>query len=398
MANCHSASFNYFTISNSYFKYSSNNKPAVVVMSICNNNTTTIASYNTFVYEAVRLLGPPATFQPSKLKVVTVREDANSYSWITPRTYILSHCDFTADLTLTVSSVIDIDQLKGWYSKDDVVAEWKKVKDDLCLHIHCFVSGPNLLLDLAAEFRYHIFSKEMPLVLQAVLNGDSTLFEQHPELMDAIVRVYFHSSSQKYNRMECWGSLKDAATGRQVGQINVLDAEKDHRPEKRSVKSLFQALLAFIVSGLLLVQGSSRDDDLALAKSTISLNSASSSFLPACLEQTNLKRGSESGSPSCHTQICCLCVNIKKHCLGSLALLEELLSLIISGRWWWKGYRSVPWSCRHLIGRSFVQRGGDEHGGLDLLGQMPHCREPIPRQSLPSGPVRPRDGPPSLVD
>lgn len=55
-------------------------------------------------------------------------------------------------------------QLKGWYSKDDVVAEWKRVNGEMCLHIHCYVSGLNLLLDLAAEFRYHIFSKEMPLV------------------------------------------------------------------------------------------------------------------------------------------------------------------------------------------------------------------------------------------
>jgi len=55
-------------------------------------------------------------------------------------------------------------QLNGWYNKDDVVAEWKKVKDEMCLHVHCYVSGPNPLLDLAAEFRYHIFSKELPLV------------------------------------------------------------------------------------------------------------------------------------------------------------------------------------------------------------------------------------------
>lgn len=56
-------------------------------------------------------------------------------------------------------------QLRGWYEKDDVVAEWKSVNKEMCLHIHCFVSGPNPLLDLAAEFRYHIFSKEMPLVI-----------------------------------------------------------------------------------------------------------------------------------------------------------------------------------------------------------------------------------------
>lgn len=62
-------------------------------------------------------------------------------------------------------------QLRGWYSKDDVVAEWKKLEGQLALLVHCYVSGPNLVLDLAAEFRYHIFSKEMPLV--SVLLCDS---------------------------------------------------------------------------------------------------------------------------------------------------------------------------------------------------------------------------------
>lgn len=58
-------------------------------------------------------------------------------------------------------------QLSGWYNRlqrDDVVAEWKKVKDEMSLHVHCHVSGAHLLLDLAAEFRYHIFTKELPLV------------------------------------------------------------------------------------------------------------------------------------------------------------------------------------------------------------------------------------------
>ena len=48
-------------------------------------------------------------------------------------------------------------------------------------------------------------------VLQAVLYGDSALFKKHPELMEAVVWVYFHSSSAKYNCIECWGPLKDAA-------------------------------------------------------------------------------------------------------------------------------------------------------------------------------------------
>ncbi|KAJ7965466.1 protein STAY-GREEN LIKE, chloroplastic [Quillaja saponaria] len=217
------------------------------VLRSSNRYLKTRASYNTLVSEAVRLLGPPAKFETSKLKVVLVEEEINKYSSILPRTYILSHCDFTANLTLTISNVINLDQLIGWYKKDDVVAEWKKVKDELCLHIHCFVSGPNLLMDLAAEFRYHIFSKEMPLVLKAIQHGDSVLFSEHPQLEHAIVRVYFHSSSKKYNRTECWGPLNDAMEGRQVDQFQGL-INRDHPPEKwPGPKSVFQALFSFLL-------------------------------------------------------------------------------------------------------------------------------------------------------
>ncbi|GMP46634.1 hypothetical protein CsSME_00014703 [Camellia sinensis var. sinensis] len=142
-------------------------------------------------------------------------------------------------------------QLKGWYSKDDVVAEWKEVKGDTYLDVHCYVSGPNLLLDPAAEFRYHIFSKELPLVLKAVMHGDSLLFTEHQELFDAFVRVYFHSSLKKYNRVECWGPLKDAAQGRRGDQISGLlnSGTEDSHPPKiwGSPKSIFQALFAFLL-------------------------------------------------------------------------------------------------------------------------------------------------------
>lgn len=35
----------------------------------------------------------------------------NKYAGIIPRTYILSHCDFTANLTLTISHVINLEQV-----------------------------------------------------------------------------------------------------------------------------------------------------------------------------------------------------------------------------------------------------------------------------------------------
>lgn len=224
----------------------SSTRPNSVLLSAISHNRD---SYNTFVSEAARLLGP-ARFDASKLKVEFMGEEMNSYVGIIPRTYILSHCDFTANLTLTVSNVINLEQLKGWYSKDDVVAEWKRVNGEMCLHIHCYVSGPNLMLDLAAEFRYHIFSKEMPLVLEAVLHGDSPLFREHPELLDALVRVYFHSSLKKYNRIECWGPLKDAVEERPRDHTQGVTASIDppRPPDKWArPKSLFQVLFAFLL-------------------------------------------------------------------------------------------------------------------------------------------------------
>ncbi|XP_057448254.1 magnesium dechelatase SGRL, chloroplastic [Lotus japonicus] len=250
---CHCA-YTAFTFSSSTKEFSTANpnnmllKPSArcrpFLLSSINNSTP---SYNTLVSEAVRLLVPPAKFEASKLKVVLLEDQMNKYASIIPRTYILSHCDLTANLTLAVSNVIKLEQLRGWYEKDDVVAEWKKVKNEMCLHVHCFVSGPNPFLDLAAEFRYHIFSKEMPLVLKAIQYGDSVLFHEHPELLDSIVRIYFHSSSKKYNRMECWGPLKDAMEGKQADQIQGL-ISRDCPPEKcRSPKSIFQALFAFLL-------------------------------------------------------------------------------------------------------------------------------------------------------
>lgn len=56
-------------------------------------------------------MGPPTKFEASKLKVVLLEDQINKYASITPRTYILSHCDLTANLTLAVSNVIKLEQV-----------------------------------------------------------------------------------------------------------------------------------------------------------------------------------------------------------------------------------------------------------------------------------------------
>jgi len=82
-------------------------------------------------------------------------------------------------------------KLQWWVSRNFFVL----VKIKLCLNVLWHVVG---FLFWACQ------------VLKAIQYGDSVLFQEHPELLDSIVRVYFHSSSKKYNRMECWGPLKDA--------------------------------------------------------------------------------------------------------------------------------------------------------------------------------------------
>jgi proteinaceous RNase P len=112
------------------------------------------------------------TFNAAKLKVKFAGEDEQPPPF--PRAYTLTHCDFTANLTLAVSGPMTSEQLRSWQStlqRDDVVAEWKEVttaanagEREMTLQVHCFVSGANLLQELAAGFRYYVFSKELPLV------------------------------------------------------------------------------------------------------------------------------------------------------------------------------------------------------------------------------------------
>ncbi|VFQ70786.1 unnamed protein product [Cuscuta campestris] len=160
-----------------------------------------------------RLFGP-AIFEASKLKVLYLGVDKEKHPEKIPRTYTLTHSDITSKLTLAISQTINNSQLQGWYNRlqrDEVVAEWKKVKGKMSLHVHCHISGGHFLLDLCARLRYFIFSKELPVVLKAFVHGDESLLKNHPELQEASVWVYFHSNLPEFNKVECWGPLKEAA-------------------------------------------------------------------------------------------------------------------------------------------------------------------------------------------
>ncbi|XP_073126789.1 protein STAY-GREEN homolog, chloroplastic-like [Henckelia pumila] len=158
-----------------------------------------------------RLFGP-AIFEASKLKVLFVGVDEKKHPGKLPRTYTLTHSDITSKLTLAISQTIHNSQLQGWYNRlqrDEVVAEWKKIKGKMSLHVHCHISGGHFLLDMFARLRFYIFCKELPVVLKAFVHGDVNLLNNYPELQDALVWVYFHSNIPEFNKVECWGPLKE---------------------------------------------------------------------------------------------------------------------------------------------------------------------------------------------
>ncbi|KAK8501082.1 hypothetical protein V6N12_011323 [Hibiscus sabdariffa] len=175
---------------------------------------------NLSIFPVARLFGP-AIFEASKLKVLFLGVDEKKHPGKLPRTYTLTHSDITSKLTLAISQTINNSQLQGWANKfyrDEVVAEWKKVKGKMSLHVHCHISGGHFLLDWFATLRYFIFCKELPVVLKAFVHGDGNLLKNYPELQEAMVWVHFHSNIPEYNKVECWGPLVEAAGSQQHGK------------------------------------------------------------------------------------------------------------------------------------------------------------------------------------
>jgi hypothetical protein len=129
---------------------------------------------------------------------------------IMPRRYTLTHSDVTGDLFLTISPDYDRKQISGLYTRfmrDEVLAEWCEGDGGPRLHVHCHVSGG--LVAGSAGWRYAIFKRELPLVLEAFRFGDRQLFDAYPELDQARILVHFHAAQSRYNHVESGGAPSD---------------------------------------------------------------------------------------------------------------------------------------------------------------------------------------------
>jgi hypothetical protein len=126
------------------------------------------------------------------------------------RRYTLTHSDTTGDLFLAIGQDYDREAISGWYTRlmrDEVLAEWKQSEGVPSLNLYCHVSGG--LAFGPAGWRYRIFQRELPLVLEAFRYGDAKLYDVHPELDGAPIRVHFRAAQRRYQRTERWGTPAD---------------------------------------------------------------------------------------------------------------------------------------------------------------------------------------------
>ena len=150
---------------------------------------------------------------PSRLNV-SFTPGATPTGPIRPRFYTLTHSDRTGELFLSIGREHNRPQISGWYTRllrDEVLADWSIDQRVRALHVHCHVSG-GLVLGTAA-WRDAIFRRELPLVLEAFRFGDRGLYETIPELDRAPIRVHFHASQPRFDRVEHWGSPADYVLG-----------------------------------------------------------------------------------------------------------------------------------------------------------------------------------------
>jgi hypothetical protein len=60
-----------------------------------------------------------------------------------------------------------------------------------------------------AGWRYAIFRRELPLVLESFRFGDRVFFGMHPMLDGAAILVHFHAAQSRFDRVEPWGVPAD---------------------------------------------------------------------------------------------------------------------------------------------------------------------------------------------
>ena len=143
-------------------------------------------------------------FSPDKLETNFI-EPINLYGPIKDRKYTLTHSDETGMLFLDIGyvyyySAIDQDL------RDEVLGRWL-LPDNAppMLIFYAYVGCEDF--ESAAK-RYKIFKSHMEMALAAIIYGDSVLFDNFPELVNAPIYVKFDSTVPNFNNYEFYGNVE----------------------------------------------------------------------------------------------------------------------------------------------------------------------------------------------
>jgi hypothetical protein len=131
-----------------------------------------------------------ATFHPEKL-TTTIVPPATPYWPIDDRKYTLTHSDKTGQLLLTIGLSYD-EQAINQQMRNEVLAYWSRTCGEYELRGRVYVSQGEFDENLSM-IRYHIFKRELPLALAAIINGDNKFYTYYPWLLDVPIYIEFIS-------------------------------------------------------------------------------------------------------------------------------------------------------------------------------------------------------------
>lgn len=141
---------------------------------------------------------------PDKLSV-EFRQGVTETQPIEGRKYTLTHSDITAELFLTIGLKYADDKITS--IRDEVLGEWLYVNNRYVLNVYVYVDGQ--FGEAISSLRYKIFKRELPLALEAIVYGDRKLFNEHPELDNSPIVVFFQSKNSQFNTVEYYGTPDD---------------------------------------------------------------------------------------------------------------------------------------------------------------------------------------------
>lgn len=142
-------------------------------------------------------------FDPSMLNV-TYFPPATPFKPVDERKYTLTHSDVTGELFLTIGYCYDYDAVNSKF-RDEVLAEWKPVMGQYTLLGKLYVTNGEFDENYAL-IRFHIFQKELPLALTAMVYGDQKFYQNYPWLLDSPIYIQFESSYPQYNQYMYFGT------------------------------------------------------------------------------------------------------------------------------------------------------------------------------------------------